>query len=75
MAEKLKSGESIDVSSCERRGGFYVLSRFVEDVDYCDAQEELWIWSIGKSRTDGTILASLGVEFYQNPNYECLWLR
>jgi len=32
------------------------------------------IWSIGRS-ADGRIYASLDARFYDNPRFECLWLR
>jgi hypothetical protein len=48
---------------------------FKEGFDYCDAKNERWIWSIGRRLSDGTVLASLTDEFYQNAEYECLWLR
>jgi hypothetical protein len=75
MARKLITGRAIDVSGCERQGGAYVLPSFIEGVDYCDRKEERWIWSIGRRKSDGVILASRTDEFYQNDNFECLWLR
>lgn len=75
MEEKLKSGECIDVSGFPKEGHLYVLPRFVEGVDYCNAESEGWIWSIGRHRMDGTIYASHSTELYQNPDYECLFLR
>lgn len=86
MLEKLKSGETIDLSDCPRKGGFYVLeghtfTQFVilseraSGIDLCDAVTEQWIWSVGKDRQTGEILASTGTDFYESPRYECLWLR
>lgn len=34
-----------------------------------------YIWSIGKRHSDGVILASRNGDLYQNPEFECLWLR
>lgn len=49
MARKLEKGEAIDISACARtKGGDYVLERFKDDVDYCDAAQEAWVWSIGQ---------------------------
>lgn len=49
MERKLKAHRAIDVSGCERTAtGDYLLREFVDGVDYCDAQSEEWIWSIGK---------------------------
>lgn len=76
MAEKIAKGEAIDISSCERnKDGDYILKRFVGNVDYCDGSTEEWIWSIGRDRQTGEILASTTTKFYQNPSFECLFLR
>lgn len=75
MRRKLNSGEAIDVSSLPTYGGAYILPTFTEDVDYCNSRTERWIWSIGRRKADGVILASHSTEFYQNAEYECLWLR
>lgn len=83
MKRKLDAKEAIDVSKCERDGTFYIVTDSVateeairdDGLDFCDKAEERWIWSIGKRHTDGKILASLSAEFYQNPDYECIWLR
>jgi len=75
MAEKLRAGEAVDVSPFPREGSYYVLDAFAEDIDYCDAALEIWIWSIGRRRADGVILASRSAYLYQNANFECLWLR
>jgi len=76
MAEKLQRRLAIDVSKCEREGPYYVLKEDAElELDYCDAEKELWIWSIGRRLSDGKILASPGSDLYQNPAFECVWLR
>lgn len=80
MEEKLAKQEAIDVSDYERTwGGIYVLPEYVDGVDYCDAVQEAWVWSIGKLLVPeeklmadhslrilpaGTILASLDSRFY-----------
>lgn len=57
-------------------GGLYKLRRFVEGRDYCDPNAEAWIWSIGRNRMTGEIFAStFGSSFYQDDDYECLFLR
>jgi len=56
-------------------GAFVPEGVFKEGKDYCDGKRERWIWSIGRRKSDGTILASCTDEFYQNAEYECLWLR
>lgn len=76
MEEKLKAGKAIDVSGCRRTNdGDYLLTAFDEDADYCDSQTEAWIWSIGKHRETGQIVASTSTRFYENPAYHCLFLR
>lgn len=76
MQSKLRSGDAIDVSGCERTPeGDYVLKEFVEDKDYCNAKTEQWMWSIGRELATGRIIASESNKLYQNPAYECLWLR
>jgi hypothetical protein len=77
MARKLADREAVDVSKCERdeNGDYVMKSAPVFGMDYCDAADEAWIWSIGKRKTDGTILASRTTRFYQHPDFECLWAR
>jgi hypothetical protein len=75
MAQKLATDEAIDISDCARKGGYYILTEFVEDKEYVDAKRESWIGSIGKDRQTGEILASVGACFYLNPSYDCLYLR
>jgi hypothetical protein len=75
MEEKIQNGEALDLSSNEREGRYYVLKEVVDGMDYCDAVRECWIWSIGRRNSDGKILADTTGVFYQNPDFECLWLR
>jgi len=77
MQRKLATGECLDVLTMgkEIKPGVYELNSFVDDVDYCDSKKELWIWSIGKEYKTGRIVASINADLYQNPEYECLWLR
>lgn len=77
MEQRLRDGEALDVRKIgkEIAPGKFELESFVDDVDYCDAQTETWIWSIGKHRETGIIIASYGTEYYQNDQYQCLWLR
>jgi hypothetical protein len=78
MQSKLASREAIDVmhigERCEE-SGVYKLHSFIEDVDYCDAEREAWIWSIGKNRETGEIRASTDTRFYEDPEWQCIWLR
>ena len=75
MERKLQAGDCIDLSKAPREDGYFVLDSVREGADYCDAASELWIWSIGRRISDGKILASTSADLYQNPRFECLWLR
>lgn len=78
MHEKVDSGEAIDLSSkLKTAEGDYILSEedFVEGMDYCDLSKEQWIWSIGRNLKDDYVYASTSTKYYDNPDYECLWLR
>ena len=77
MQQKLKTGEALNVLAEGRmdRPGLYELRRFVDGRDYCDPQNEWWIWSIGRSVVDGRIFAATDTRFYGDPNWECLFLR
>ena len=80
MARKLASGEAVDVEKvgevARTEGpGVWHLRDFHADVDYCVGSSEAWIWSIGRRRSDGAIFAATDNRFYQNPAFECLWLR
>jgi hypothetical protein len=75
MQDAVRRGEALDVSTFQREGPYYVLPIFLEGNDYCDAQKEKWIWSIGRRLSDGKILASTSSDLYQNPDFECLFLR
>lgn len=77
MAEKLSNGDAINLAPYKQPGGFYLIppDLYEDDIDYCDAAREEWIWSIGRHLQTGEILASTSTCFYRNPNYLCLWLR
>lgn len=84
MREKLDEGEAIDLSSCERASdGSYIVPESVASIsdirdgglDFCNKQTERWIWSIGRNNQTNQVLASEDTRFYQNGDYECLWLR
>lgn len=77
MERKLESGEAQDVSSFERTPeGYYVVPEGTDlETDFCDSKTEEWIWSIGRNKQTGVMLAATAGVFYQSPQYECLWLR
>lgn len=83
MKRKLESGEALSVreegallETCPPKSPcHYELRRFVTGKDYCDPVTETWIWSIGREHGTGVIIASTSPDMYQNPDYECLFLR
>ncbi len=76
MEEKLQKGEAIDLARNPKlANGDYVLKSFVPDKDYCDSKEEAWIWSIGRNIYTKEIIASTSGKFYENPEYDCLFVR
>jgi len=77
MERKLKSKEAIDLSTFPQTiVGDYVLDDLdFEGMDLCNAETEKWIRSVGKHKQSGFVLASETNKFYQNPDFECLWLR
>jgi hypothetical protein len=78
MAEKLQAGEAIDVEKIGHPTddpAVFELSNYQDDVDYCIGSREQWIWTIGREIATGRILAATDARFYEDPAYECLWLR
>lgn len=77
MEQKLVRGEAIDVGIYPKTwDGDLVLppDLAIGDHDFCVAATESWIWSVGRD-SSGRVLASTTSKFYQNPGFECLWLR
>lgn len=78
MSDPMKAEDVIDVmqdGDVTGDPGVYWLRTFTPDVDYADKTKGLWIWSIGKNLVSGKVLAATDTRFYQNPLFECLWLR
>ncbi len=76
MKRLYDAGELVDVSVCPQVSpGVYLLSRFEDGKDYADIKLEYWIWSIGRDIETDKIYASTDCRFYQDPRYECLFLR
>lgn len=86
MERKIARGDAIDIKDCERlpadgtfegnnKNPYYILKSFEDDMDYCDSTLENWIWSIGRRKSDGLILASTTADLYQNDEFDCLFLR
>lgn len=77
MARKVRKGEAIDLRGAKRtEEGEYILEEFVDGVDYCDTEREVWIWSIGVNGY-GEIRAATDGRFYQSERngWKCLFLR
>ena len=76
---KLENEECIDIAKCRTNAAGIVQYNlggiFHEDVDYCDAEREEWIWSIGKHNKTGEYHAATDTRFYQHTQYECVFLR
>ena len=98
MERSVADGDALDISQCERTAdGDYILDERLakmaieHSIDFCDAKEEGWIWSIGQSLADshvkmadgmdrilpkGTCLASRGTKFQSDsPGWRGFWLR
>jgi hypothetical protein len=89
MLEKIEAGECLDVetSGDEVEPGVFELHGVAKDaaedsagpqgwgLDFCVKSREEWVWSIGKRLSDGKVLAATDARFYQNEDFECLWLR
>jgi len=76
MKNALRSGNAIDVRmlGVEVEPGVFRLSEFIPEVQYVDAEDEDFIRSIGKDLESGEILAAIDTRFYNNEDYECLYL-
>lgn len=76
MQHKVKKGEAIDLSRFPTTDkGDFILPEVVEGKDYCDAQREEWIWSIGRHKKSGEIHASTSQKLAFDNDYHLLWLR
>jgi hypothetical protein len=79
MQEMLDKGEALDVNVVGKKHpqirNVWILPEVVNGKDYCDAIDECWIWSIGRHRETGEILASRDGRYNGNRVYECVWAR
>ena len=76
MVRMVERGEAVDVSNCPREGGHYTLEGPPrEGMEYCAVDHGFRIRSIGRRKSDGTIVASVAPDLYENPEYECVWLH
>ena len=77
MQGRIQDGEALSVREIGEKvsDGLYELRAFFDDIDYCDPIDEVYIWSIGISKKTGHIFAAIDSRFYENPEYDCVWLR
>jgi len=82
MRRKVNKGMAVDIGGYpkDEHGRFILPDGIFQegaDLDYCDMRNDAWVWSIGRRKADGVVLASVKAfpEFYQNPEFDCLWLR
>lgn len=82
MQRKLTSGQAVDISPyrtdfpADGLHAYVLPDELLKDGrDYCDAELERWVWSIGRHRTTAELHASLSARHYGHPQYECVWLR
>lgn len=79
MQSRLEAGDAIDVEEAgfllDPEKQIWQLGHFVDGKDYCVRRTEQWIWSIGRHHETNKIFASTATVYYQNPGFECLFLR
>jgi hypothetical protein len=77
VRKNLSSGNLIDVNDIgyEVENGVFKLNRFVKDANYFDSKNNKNIFSIGKSLSTGEIFASHDTRYYNNDDYDTLYLR
>jgi hypothetical protein len=77
MRRTVEKGTTIDVGAYgpEQRDGTFELPEYVDGMDYCHAATGRWVWSIGRDKASGKVFAAFDSRFYQNAEYDCLWLR
>jgi hypothetical protein len=77
MKKELLSGTVIDVRQVgvEIEPGVFKLTHFVPETQYVDPEKEQFIYSIGKDRETGDILAAYDTRFYNDDDYETLYLQ
>jgi hypothetical protein len=77
MLEKLRTGQAHDVNVIgeEVEEGVWELHNFMDDVDYCDAESEEWICSIGRAKETGVFYAATDARFVDNPDFDLVWVR
>jgi hypothetical protein len=77
MKQALDNGTAVDVRQVgvEIEPGVFQIDEVIPGVTYVDSKTEKHIVSIGQDKETGVIYASIGDEYYHNPDYECLYLQ
>lgn len=85
MLRMVARGDALDVSpykdntvAANGKPTYTLPEGFYQDgLDYCDKVLELWVWSIGRHKETGAVVAALDDRFYrcEDSGYECIWLR
>lgn len=77
LRKALRDGRVIDVrqSGTEVEPGVFRIEKFYPGVDYYDSRREAPIFSIGKDVASGEIFAAHDLRFYDDPDYECLYVK
>jgi hypothetical protein len=77
MHQSLTTGRMIDVQQIgvEIEPGVFRLNKFIPDVEYVDSNAGKYIYSIGRHHATGEIFAAFDGRYYDNPDYECVFLR
>lgn len=77
VRKNLNSGNLIDVNDIgyEVENGVFKLNKFIKDSNYFDSVNNRNIFSIGRSLSTGEIFASYDTRYYNNDDYDTLYLR
>lgn len=75
MLHELEAGRAVDPGAAPRLGDDFILGRLTPGLDYCVFDTGDWIWSIGRRKRDGLLLASTSMKFHHDPAFECVWAR
>lgn len=67
----------VDVQGWAQEGNYLVVpdGQVIDDMDFRNMHTTMPIWSIGRRKSDGKILASYSGDLYMHPGFDCLWLR
>lgn len=77
MKDALEKGQIIDVRQVgvELGDGVFKINEFIPSTTYVDSQNEEFLFSIGRDRETGEIFGAYDTRFYNDPDYETLYLH